>query len=157
MNTKNLEINYLSENPQFASTVSGWIYDAFIKDIRDDLSLEDLTVRIKACHKETLPVRLVAVLNGQCVGTVSLVENDLACREYTPWLAALIVDKYFRGRGIGRQLISFVQELARQIGYKELYLRTEHASGYYRKLGWRFVEKCADLYHLEPDVFKYTL
>lgn len=157
MSTENLEIKYLSENPQFTETVSDWIYNEFMKDVRHDLTIEDLTAQIKVCHKETLPVRLVALQNGQCVGTVSLVENDLKCRDYTPWLAALIVRGDLRGSGIGQQLVSFVQGLARQMGYRELYLRTEHASAYYKKLGWQYVETCEDLYDLKPDVFKVTL
>ena len=144
MITEHLEIKYLSENPQFVKTVSDWIYNEFIKDVRDDLPLTELTARISGCGKDALPIRLIALLGGQCVGTVSIVENDLKCRDYTPWLAALIVDKDYRGHGIGKRLISHVQTLARQMGYKELYLRTEHASGYYKKLGWQFVEKCVD-------------
>ena len=91
--------------------------------------------------------------NGQCVGTVSLVENDLKCRSITPWLAALIVRGDVRCCGIGQQLIGCVQELARQMGYSERYLRTEHASGYDRKRGWQYVETCEDLYSQKPDVF----
>jgi predicted N-acetyltransferase YhbS len=157
VNIERLEIKYLCENLNHANIVSSWIYNEFIKDIRDDLTVKEISSRIIKCGKDALPIRLVAVLDGRCVGTVSLVENDLKCRAYTPWLAALIVDKNFRGKGIGKRLISFVQEIARQMGYKELYLRTEHASEYYKKLGWQFVETCADSYGLEPDVFKCVL
>lgn len=157
MLTENLEINDLSEQPQFADVVSGWIFNEFIKDVRDDLPFEKLAAHIRDCGKETLPIRLIAVLDGKCVGTVSIVENDLKCRAYTPWLAALVVDKELRGAGIGKALIAYAQKLARQMGYKELFLRTEHASGYYKKLGWQFVEKCADQYNLVPEVFKCVL
>jgi predicted N-acetyltransferase YhbS len=151
-----LEICYLNEHISFAETVSSWIYEEFIKDIRDDLNLEGITARIKTCGKDTLPVRLVAVLDGKCIGTVSIVQNDLKCRDYTPWLAALVVDKSYRGSGIGRRLVSFAKEKAAELGYSELYLRTEHAGDYYRKLGWQFVEKSFDDFNLEPEVFKIT-
>ncbi len=157
MTTENLEIKYLSENPQFAETISDWIYNAFIKDVRDDLTQEDITAHIKVCGRVALPIRLVAVLDGQCVGTISLVENDLKCRAYTPWLAALIVDQAARDQGIGRQLIAYVQELSRQMGYQVLYLRTEHAGAYYQKLGWQYVETCNDQFGLKPDVYQFIL
>jgi predicted N-acetyltransferase YhbS len=112
---------------------------------------------MKACGKTELPIRLVAVIGGECVGTVALVENDLRCRPYTPWLASLIVAPAHRGQKIGEGLVESVKALAKDKGYRELYLRTEHASGYYVKLGWEFVETCEDDYGLKPDVFKIGL
>jgi GNAT superfamily N-acetyltransferase len=81
----------------------------------------------------------------------------LACREYTPWLAGLYVDESYRGEKIGVQLIERVKDIAKELGYDELYLRTEHASNYYRRLKWQFVESCYDDYDLKPDVFKVAL
>lgn len=156
-NIDELQIRYLCDNLHFADIVSSWIYNEFIKGVRDDLTLDDITARISKCNKDTLPIRFVAVLDGKCVGTVSLVKNDLKCRNYTPWLAALYVDQDYRGHGIAKKLISFAQNTAKRLKYKKLYLRTEHASGYYKKLGWQFVEKCSDDFGLEPEVFKYIL
>ncbi len=157
MDNARLEIKYLCDNLHFAEIVSAWIYNEFIKDVRDDLTLSGITANIKKCNKDTFPVRLVAIVDGKCAGTVSIVENDLKCRNYVPWLAALYVDKEYRCSGIAKALISFAQDIAGRLGYNELYLRTEHASGYYKKLGWQFVEKCTDDFGLEPEVFKYTL
>jgi GNAT superfamily N-acetyltransferase len=157
MDADQFEIKYLSEDLRYVQTAAAWIYDEFIKDVRDDLTIGDITANIGKCNKDALPVRLAAVIGGKCVGTVSIVENDLKCRDYTPWLAALYVDKAHRNKGIAKALISSAQEAAWRLGYKEMYLRTEHASGYYRKLGWQFVERCADGHGLEPDVFKITL
>lgn len=157
MDADQLEIKYLCENMRYAGTVASWIYDEFIKDVRDDLTPGNIEAHISICYKDILPIRLIATFGGQCAGTVSLVENDLKCRDYTPWLAALYVDKDHRNKGIAKALISSTQDIAKRLGYNELYLRTEHASEYYRKLGWKFVERCSDDYGLKPDVFKYTL
>ena len=152
-----MRIEYLADHIGFANDAAKWIYNAFIRDVRDDLSYEQVLAKVKNCGKFQLPIRLVAILDGACVGTVSITENDLQCRDYTPWLAALYVDEPFRGKGIGEGLIERVKEIAKSLGYREVYLRTEHASDYYRKLGWQFVEACEDNFNLKPDVFKFVL
>ena len=152
-----MKIEYLCDNIIFADDVAAWIYNEFIKGIKTDRSYESVLSAIKNCSKTELPIRLVAMADNKCVGTVSIVQNDLKCREYTPWLASLYVDVPFRKNKIGEQLIDRVKDIAKGLGYSELYLRTEHASGYYRRLGWQFVESCDDDYNLKPDVFKLTL
>jgi len=63
------------------------------------------------CQKTKLPIRLVAMENERCVGTVSIVQNDLDCRDYTPWLAVLYVDEFHRGNKIGEELIERVKQI----------------------------------------------
>jgi len=149
-----MKIEYLSDHMAFADQVTRWIYDEFFEDIRTDLTYDELLSSIKNCSKTELPIRLVAIVDQKCVGTVSIVQNDLGCREYAPWLAALYVDKAYRNHKIGEQLIDCVKDIVKDMDYPELYLRTEHASDYYRKLGWQFVESCDDHFNLRPDVFK---
>ena len=152
-----MKIEYLCDHINFADTVAKWIFDEFINGIKVDRTYADVLSSMKNCHKLELPVRLVALIDEKCVGTVSLVFNDLKCRNYSPWLAALYVDKDFRKQKIGERLIERVKTIAADLGYRELFLRTEHASGYYRKLNWEFVENCDDEYNLKPDVFKCRL
>jgi len=148
-----MKIEYLRDHIGFARTVAKWLHDEFVCGIRDDISYEYVLSSILECNKQALPIRLVALTEGKCAGTASLVFNDLKCRDYTPWLAALYVEAGHRNQGIGLLLIDAVKDIARQLGYDKLYLRTEHASGYYRKLGWEFVETCIDSFNLQPDVF----
>ena len=152
-----MKIEYLCNHINYAEIVARWIYDEFINGIRDGFSYEDILNSRKNCHEEKLPIILIALIGDRCVGTVSVVVNDLKCRDYTPWLAALYVDKQFRNQGIGRQLTDSAKKVATQLGYKELFLRTEHAADYYKKLGWTFVESCHDNFNLKPDVFKCAL
>ena len=152
-----MKIEYLCDHIGFADTVARWIYDEFIDGIKYDRSYEDVLSSVKRCRKHELPVRLAALTDDKCVGTVSIVSNDLKCRDYTPWLASLYVDKAYRNKKIGEQLIDSVKNIVAQLGYDKLYLRTEHASGYYRKLGWEFIETCEDSYNLKPDVFMFDL
>jgi predicted N-acetyltransferase YhbS len=93
-----------------------------------------------------------------CVGTISLVENDLQCRpHYTPWLASLFVPEEYRKQGIGEQLIEHIKGLAREMGYNKIYLRTEDAETYYQRLNWQYIETCADdVFDLVTHVFAET-
>jgi N-acetylglutamate synthase-like GNAT family acetyltransferase len=103
----------------------------------------------------TITKECVGTIAKKCVGTIAIVQNDLKCRDYTPWLASLYVDKPFRNNKIGEQLIDKIKNVAAEgLGYSELYLRTEHAGDYYRRLGWQFVESCVDEYGVNTDVFR---
>jgi len=152
-----VEFAYLADHPEYYEKAARWIYDEFINGIRLGISFGDVLARYSVPRSGGLPVRLIALFGGGCAGTVSLVENDLRCRDYTPWLASLVVEKEYRSRGFGRLLIEQCKNAACDLGFKELYLRTETAGGYYRKLGWSFVEVCTDEFGLEPEVFRMDL
>jgi predicted N-acetyltransferase YhbS len=152
-----MQIEYLADNINYTETVADWIYTEFVKGIRDGITREHVFKSMQKSNKTELPIRLVAIESGRCVGTVSLVANDLKGRDYAPWLASLYVDSSCRGNGIGERLVERVKEIAKDLGYNELFLRTEHASDYYRRLKWQFVESCYDEHNLYPDVFKFVL
>jgi len=150
---------YTEELPDYAAVgdkMAKWIYDEFIHNIRRGVSYEDVRKRFAGCKPGRMPLRFAAFLDGACAGTVSLVKNDLLYREYGPWLSSLYVDPVFRNRRIGRKLIETVKSAAWDLGYDALYLRTEFAAGYYRKLGWDFVEQCSDEFGLLPEVFRWN-
>ena len=152
-----MTIEYLADHITCAETAAKWIFDEFINGIKIDRTYETVLSSMKNCHKKELPIRLIAMIDGKCAGTVSLVSNDLKCRNYTPWLAGLYVDKALRNQKIGRTMIDRIKIISAELGYKELFLRTEHAGNYYRKLGWEYIETCDDDYNLKPDVFKWKL
>ena len=152
-----MKIEYLIDNTDFMEEVTGWIYDEFIDNIREDVTYEDVVSSFESSKKDELPIRLIAIEDGRCIGTISLIENDLKGSEYTPWLAAIYVDIPYRNNKIGEQLIERVKKITGDLGYRELYLRTEHAREYYRKLGWQYVESGIDEYGLELEIYKFIL
>ena len=152
-----VKIEALFDHMIFSEQIARWIYAEFIKNIKPGYSFDDILKTVRSSHTDRLPIRLIAVIKGKCIGTISLVENDLKSKNYTPWLAALYVDVPYRNLGVGEKLIVAVKATACQQGYSTLFLRTEHAGDYYRNLGWQFVETCSDDNNLNPDVFKYNL
>ena len=149
------KIEYLTDYPSFTETVARWIYEEFIHGVRPGITFEKILEAVKNANKAKLPIRLIALVDGSCAGTVSIVSNDLRCRAYTPWLASLYVDPPYRKNKIGEQLVERVKEIAKELGYGELYLRTEFAGDYYRARNWAHVETCLDdEFQLKTDVFK---
>lgn len=92
------------------------------------------------CDPNCIPTTLVAVKGDEPVGSVSLVEKDLAGWDHlAPWLASLYVRPGHRGQGIGKLLVSKAVAEARRIGYRELHLFTPGQERFYASLGWQFV------------------
>ena len=151
-------IDHLCNYPEHLEAVANWIYDEFVIKPKGSLSFKEVVEYLNKTNEESLPMTFVAILDNECVGTVSIFKNDLKTQEtLTPWLASLFVNPEYRGRGVGEALINHVQHVVKELGYESLYLRTEHTSKYYRGLGWEFVYKTEDEKGQETEVFKYKL
>lgn len=86
---------------------------------------------------EPIPSTWVLAAASTVIGSVSLIAQDLDSRpELTPWLANLWVDREWRGRGLGRQLVHHACEQGRLRGLERLYLYTPEHASFYQRLGW---------------------
>jgi N-acetylglutamate synthase-like GNAT family acetyltransferase len=86
----------------------------------------------------------VAELNGKIIGTASL-ENHIICAVY--------VNIDYHNRGIGRKLMCFIEEVAKNnsINFLRLYASLTSLSFYYA-LGYNYIEELDD-----PEAGKSTL
>lgn len=151
-------IDHLCNHSEYINTVSTWIYNEFVIKTGGSLNFEEFVEYLSNTNKKDYPMTFIAVVENECVGTVSIFENDLKTQKaLKPWLASLYVSLEYRGQGIGERLISRVQDEVKKLGFNTLYLRTEHTSKYYRKLGWEFVYKTEDEKDQGTEVFKYEL
>ena len=136
-----MKIGLLADNPKYIITVSQMIYDEFVVPSSSTKSLKDVQAFFKKTHKHKLPLTLIAIVDNQCVGTVSLFEQDCTLRpQYTPWLASLYVNPTYRSQNIARSLIDALVLKAAQLGFDTLYLKTENTASYYYKIGWTHLE-----------------
>ncbi|WP_028402379.1 GNAT family N-acetyltransferase [Ectobacillus panaciterrae] len=151
-------IDLLKNQADFIHDVSNMIYEEFVINTGSKMTFDDVFTYFSNKHSQQFPITLIAIEENECIGTVSIFENDLKEREiYKPWLASLYTKPEHRSKGVGQKLISETLKIVKELDYKELYLRTENASTYYQNRGWIFVETISDDKGQEIDVFKFIL
>ena len=134
-----IKIVNLAEDIRFLEEISAWHWSEWDKSC--GITLEEVIYRNRhSLYSGRIPQTFIAKLNDEVVGTVSLWNNDLKCRQdLTPWLAALYIKKEYRGKGLGTLLQKKCIDAARGLGYEKLYLITEHEN-YYERTGWKLLE-----------------
>ncbi len=151
-------IEYLCDFPEHVETISLWIYNEFVVNSKGRSTLKEIVNYFSNASVDSFPITFIAIDDSKCIGVVSIFENDLKNQDkLKPWLAALYVEPTHRGGGVAKGLIDRVLEKTKELGYSEVYLRTEHTAEYYKTRGWNFVFKTTDEKGQETEVFKYSL
>ena len=79
---------------------------------------------------------VLAEIDGQIIGTGALIEEE----PHTGRLVRMSVDPNYRGRGIGKTLVRYLMDVARERGYTRLLTETNDdwydAIGLYRSCGF---------------------
>jgi len=84
-----------------------------------------------------LPYTFLLLKNDEIIGFYQLIEQELVIRkDLSPWIAPLFIDKSERGRAFGALLLEHARKMAGKLGYKKVYLATDHIL-YYEKYGFR--------------------
>ncbi|MBB5208717.1 GNAT family N-acetyltransferase [Chiayiivirga flava] len=138
-----MRLAYLSEHPALAPAVAAAQSAAFAHQLPDWSQAQALAELRTHTGTRTIPTTLLALDGERWLGTVSLLENDHdRIRDYSPWLATLVVRDDMRGRGIGTALVRRCVEDARALGIVTLYLYCVLSLvDYYARLGWTVVAR----------------
>lgn len=95
-----------------------------------------------------LPQWYLLMDKDEIIGCAGLIPNDFISRmDLYPWLCSLYIEKDFRGNSYGALLIEKIKSDAKKLGFKNLYLCTNHI-GFYEKYGFEFI---AIGYHLQGE------
>ena len=92
---------------------------------------------------------------GRIIGGVGIAEFSAieSCAE----IQKLYLSDAAKGKGLGRRLLEYAEEQARQMGFERLYLETHSslvaAIRLYEKLGYREIEKPDFIFHSTMDLF----
>jgi predicted N-acetyltransferase YhbS len=138
---RDVDIAELDNESPHMPTVAKWLNETWGKTQGYDLS--DTLAWCRQLANATNETIMVAKLNGQPVGTVSVVACDLKGREdLTPWLSSLFVTLDEREKMIGKALIGAACDWARLRRCSNLYLYAQQGrlTSYYGRLGWSHMD-----------------
>lgn len=100
-----------------------------------------LSKRIEESEHGILP-RIYAVFDADenMVGYYVLSEKEVIAHtpDITPWLGIILVFDGYRGKSYSPEIIEHACQSARDMGYSELYLITEH-NNFYERFGFEFI------------------
>lgn len=148
--TDDISIERLTPDARAIATVAEWTYATW-GHLSPEINRHSWLAETRAnAGKGGVPSVFAAYLNGDAVGTASLVVQDMTVRPaLTPWLASVYVCSDARGRGIASALVRRVEQEARDAGLTRFYLYTPDQQRLYRRLGWQAQE---DLNYRAEDV-----
>ena len=135
-------VTYLADHPSFAPILATWTHQQWGRlspHVTYEMRLAEFE---KMAVRQTIPLTFVAIGDDSPVGMASIVKHDMRTQmELTPWLAAVYVAPAYRNRGIGSLVVRRAMQEAAALGFGRLYLFTPDRAHFYRRLGWREVER----------------
>ena len=91
--------------------------------------------------------------NDTLVSFVTFSAQDcIADPDMTPWLGFFHTAPEYRGNRYGKVLIDSVCELARNEGFKVVYIATDHV-GLYEKYGFTYIENRIDIWGVDSRIY----
>jgi len=132
-----MQIAYLADHLHLAPVLAGWHYQEW-HALMPEWSLAQALADLQGhTGRLQIPTTLLALENGEAVGSASLLEADLpGWEQLTPWLASVYIVPMYRRLGIGKLLVARALEEARALGVQTVYLFTAGQQAYYERLGW---------------------
>jgi GNAT superfamily N-acetyltransferase len=136
-----MSIEYLADRPEFIPTLARWHYQEWAS-LRLGDSVEARIARLSSWSGHgQIPLTVVAISDGELLGSASLVEHDMDNRpELYAWLAGVFVTPEYRRQGIGAALVRRIVGEAISLHIPKLYLYTLKSISFYADLGWSLME-----------------
>ena len=104
--------------------VAEWIFDKYFKD-SGTRPFERVLQETKICYAGILPVRLVAILDSEPIGTISVIKYHEGEMNFTPFITYLYVLPEYKGKGVEQKLVAYVLKTLKSLGHREAYLKND--------------------------------
>lgn len=132
-----VKIMPLSELPEAAGFCSSYIESWW------EYSHSDAARIVNSCLAgESMPFILLAVEGKTVMGTIMAAKgNEDVSEKYSPWLLMLFVKEEFRNKKLGTRLVEESCKRLKELGHSAVYINTSTAEGFFKKLGWSFIEE----------------
>ena len=124
-----MKIISVREQPEYLERAVGYFAEKFGVERR----IYDDCISYSITTDSSLPRWYLLLKKDRIIGCCGIIINDLY-----PWLAALYVEADERGQRLGSVLIEHALEQTGKLGFKKLYLATDH-TGYYEEYGWTYL------------------
>lgn len=137
-----IHFDYLKFYPQCIPQLAEIWYEGLGKIWVPQIKIEEVIERFHAhLNIDTLPLTVVAFDNSVPIGMCSLRENDGIRADLSPWLGSLVVHPHYQRQGIGKELVTRIQAIAKKLNFQQLYLFAfdPTISQWYTKLNWSFI------------------
>ena len=124
-------------------------------DIPGTVYFDDALDHLSEYYDHPARAYYVLVKDGHVVGGIGLAELDAfpRCCE----LQKLYLDDSMKGNGIGYKMIEFIEQKAREMGYRQMYLEThtnlQAAIHIYEKSGFEQIERPKSVVHSTMNRF----
>jgi GNAT superfamily N-acetyltransferase len=112
-----------------------------------DIPIHTITKKINAFKPNDFQFQVLMTLDNIPVATgglynhVGLLDKEPKFKVYKNWLALVYTILEYRGKGFGALLCNYIQQHAKEMGLKEIFLFTHTAESLYKRLGWQQVER----------------
>lgn len=142
MNPPNIRFQFVTpEDTAGIQLIAEWYASEW--KIPRETSVEKLTQLPFGDHQFQVMLLLneVPVASGGIYNHVGIVDKVPRLNAHKHWLALVYTLPEYRQQGYGAMLCNYIEEHARFLGLKELYLFTHTAENLYRRLGWEQAER----------------
>ncbi len=149
-------VEYRPLTPQYDSALAELIrinLEAYHLDIPGTVYFDESLDYLSEFYSSDGRAYYVLLQNGVFIGGVGLAEFDGDCCE----LQKLYLADAARGQGLGYDMIEHIENRAREIGYKNMYLEThsslQAAVHIYEKSGYEEIARPENVVHSTMDKF----
>lgn len=93
-------------------------------------------------REEGLPIGYACYNEKTLVGFCTLQKNNLKkYPEIYPWICSVMIFDEYRRQGFGTQMLQEIATKAKELGYQKVYLWTDQAPEFYKKIGYTYLQK----------------
>ena len=140
---ENIKIDLLKYHPEAIPALGKLLLSMFKEIWNPDTNPELVESWLLEWCNEIIPLAYIALDRDKPVGIGSLQINDGIRPDLMPWMGDLCIDKAYQKHGIGKALIQFIQNKAKEFGHSELFLFTHNPDmiNYYNRLGWQEIDR----------------
>ncbi len=115
--------------------------------------LDYIDYKMKKINDEDNIISVLGLINDrELIGFISLFKYDgEEKRDLTPWYATMYVKNRYREKGYSKILNEAIQDTARSLGYKKIYLKSNLVN-YYEKFEAKYMDKLKNgenLYYID--------